>query len=109
MTSTHSFLSSLFVAALLSAGVWLSGCDYSDETTADNIGQVSVTGNEGLLVGEGAMLVQGHHIVVRMGRVNVDGQDFGGVPAGAEVYFRSNGNYRQLRVNGEDKSPTKKP
>ena len=47
MTSTHSFLSSLFVAALLSAGVWLSGCDYSDETTADNIGQVSVTGNEG--------------------------------------------------------------
>ncbi|MGL4205169.1 MAG: hypothetical protein ACRCRW_03425 [Aeromonadaceae bacterium] len=98
-------LFSLFIAVALLA----AGCDYFEDTSPKNLGQVSVTGDEGLLVGEGVMHVQGHRIAVRLGRVSVDERDYGGVPEGAEVYFRASGAFQQLLVNGEEQGPTKRP
>lgn len=73
-----------------------------------NEGNVSVMANEGRLVGRGHMEVDGHVVAVKMSRVTVDGKDYGAVTEGSEVYYRSNGNFHQLLVNGEERHPTKK-
>ena len=88
----------------------LSGCDYSGsgKQASENKGNVSVVPNEGRLVGRGRMEVDGHLLEVQKSRVMIDGQDYGGVPEGAEIYFRSNGDYRLVLVNGEERRPVTK-
>jgi hypothetical protein len=95
---------SLLVVGLLSA------CDRSSpyDKGPANEGNASVVGNEGRLVGRGHMEVDGHDVVVKMSRVTVDGKDYGVVTDGSEVYYRSNGDFHQLLVNGEERHPTKK-
>ena len=90
--------------------VLLSGCDYSGsgKQASGNKGNVSVIPNEGRLVGRGRMEVDGHLLEVQKSRVMIDGQDYGGVPDGAEIYFRSNGDYRLVLVNGEERRPVTK-
>lgn len=88
----------------------LSGCDDVGVGQQDsgNKGNVSVVPNEGRLVGRGRMEVDGHLVEVQKSRVMIDGQDYGGVPEGAEIYFRSNGDYRLVLVNGEERRPVTK-
>lgn len=90
--------------------VLLTGCDDlgSGKQASGNQGNVSVVPNEGRLVGRGRMEVDGHLIEVQKSRVMIDGQDYGGVPEGAEIYFRSNGDYRLVLVNGEERRPVTK-
>lgn len=108
MISPRPVFTSLFTL-LVVVTLLTAGCDNLEKTSPKNLGQVSVMGDEGLLVGEGVMHVQGHRIAVRLGRVSVDERDYGGVPEGAEVYFRTNGDFQQLLVNGEEMRPTKHP
>ena len=54
------------------------------------------------------MEVDGHLVEVQKSRIMIDGQDYGGVPEGAEIYFRSNGDYRLVLVNGEERRPVTK-
>ena len=108
MSLLHSIYPCLLGSVLLGS-VSLSGCDFQGGADTGNVGQVSVTGSEGLLVGEGVMNVGGHRIAVRQGRVSVDAKDYGSVPDGAEVYFRSGDASMKLLVNGEELGPTKKP
>ena len=88
----------------------LSGCDDfgSGKQASGNKGNVSVVPNEGRLVGRGRMEVDGHLVEVQKTRIMIDGQDYGGVPEGAEIYFRSNGDYRLVLVNGEERRPVTK-
>ena len=89
----------------LLAGLWLSGCDNTSDSTVSNKGNVSVSGNEGRLVGHGRMVVGQDTVEVRGSRVFVNGTDYGPVNENAEVYFRTNGSYRLLTVNGEGRNP----
>ena len=95
--------------SLLLVGM-LAACDRTNpyDKGPANEGNVSVMANEGRLVGRGHMEVDGHVVAVKMGRVTVDGKDYGAVTEGSEVYYRSNGNFHQLLVNGEERHPTKK-
>lgn len=87
----------------------LTACDIGPaETPPQNKGNVSVTANEGRLVGRGRMVVDGHVVEVQVGRVRIDSVDYGPVTSDSEIYFRSNGSYRQLLVNGEQRGPTRK-
>jgi len=88
----------------------LAACDRSSpyDKGPANEGNVSVMANEGRLVGRGRMEVDGHTVAVKMSRVTIDGKDYGSVTEGAEVYYRSNGDFHQLLVNGEERHPTKK-
>lgn len=92
--------------------VWvalLAGCDgASDPGASQNRGNVSVNANEGRLVGRGRMVVDGHTVEVQIGRVRIDGVDYGPANNDSEIYFRSNGSYHQLLVNGEQRGPTRK-
>ena len=90
--------------------VLLLGCDNvgSGKQASGNKGNVSVVANEGRLVGRGRMEVDGHLLEVQKSRISIDGQDYGGVPEGAEIYFRSNGDYRLVLVNGEERRPVTK-
>ena len=95
--------------SLLLVGM-LAACDRTNpyDKGSANEGNVSVMANEGRLVGRGHMKVDGHVVAVKMSRVTVDGKDYGAVTEGSEVYYRSNGNFHQLLVNGEERHPTKK-
>lgn len=95
--------------SLLLVGM-LAACDRTNpyDKGPANEGNVSVMANEGRLVGRGNMEVDGHVVAVKMSRVTVDGKDYGAVTEGSEVYYRSNGNFHQLVVNGEQRHPTKK-
>jgi hypothetical protein len=95
--------------SLLLVGM-LAACDRSSpyDKGPANEGNVSVMANEGRLVGRGRMEVDGHEVAVKMSRVTVDGKDYGAVTEGSEVYYRSNGDFHQLLVNGEERHPTKK-
>lgn len=95
--------------SLLLVGM-LAACDRTNpyDKGPANEGNVSVMANEGRLVGRGHMEVDGHVVAVKMSRVTVDGKDYGAVTEGSEVYYRSNGNFHQLLVNGEERHPTKK-
>ena len=53
-------------------------------------------------------LVDGHTVEVQIGRVRIDGVDYGPANNDSEIYFRSNGSYHQLLVNGEQRGPTRK-
>ena len=88
----------------------LAGCDGAGDRkqTPENQGNVAVVPNEGRLIGQGRMQVEGHLIEVQHGRVSVDNRDYGSVPDGAEIYFRSNGDYRFLQDNGEERRPSRK-
>lgn len=88
----------------------LTGCDGAGDRqpTPENQGNVAVVPNEGRLIGQGRMQVDGHLVEVQHGRVSVDNRDYGSVPDGAEIYFRSNGDYRLLQVNGEERRPNRK-
>ena len=95
--------------SLLLVGM-LAACDRTNpyDKGPANEGNVSVMANEGRLVGRGHMKVDGHVVAVKMSRVTVDGKDYGAVTEGSEVYYRSNGNFHQLLVNGEERHHTKK-
>jgi hypothetical protein len=95
--------------SLLVVGM-LSACDRTSpyDKGPANEGNVSVVGNEGRLVGRGHMEVDGHDVAVKMSRVTVDGKDYGVVTDSSEIYYRSNGDFHQLLVNGEERHPTKK-
>lgn len=86
---------------LLLLCIGLASCDSGLESGPQNRGKVSITGNEGLLVGEGAMMVGSHKLTVSHGRIKLDGDDYGVAPDSAEVVLRVNGDYQELRVNGE--------
>ena len=87
----------------------LTGCDGAGDRKSmpENQGNVAVVPNEGRLIGQGRMQVDGHLVEVQHGRVSVDHRDYGSVPDGAEIYFRSNGDYRLLQVNGEERRPSR--
>jgi len=95
--------------SLLLVGM-LAACDRTSpyDKGPANEGNVSVMANEGRLVGRGHMEVDGHMVAVKMSRVTVDGKDYGAVTEGSEIYYRSNGDFHQLLVNGEERHPTKK-
>lgn len=96
----------LGIVCLLLAGLWLSGCDKPGaDLTITNKGNVSVNGNEGRLVGHGRMVVGADTVEVRGSRVFINGTDYGPVNENAEVYYRTNGSFRLLTVNGEERSP----
>lgn len=93
------------VCGALLAGLWLGGCDNAADLKVSNKGNVSVSGNEGRLVGHGRMVVAQDTVEVRGSRVFINGTDYGPVNENAEVYYRTNGSYRLLTVNGEERSP----
>ena len=88
-----------FITLLLS--FFIMACDTGMEGGASNRGNVSITGNEGLLVGEGVMTVGAHTIKVGHGRIKLDGSDYGVAPEAAEVVLRVNGEFVEVLVNGE--------
>ena len=47
------------------------------------------------------MMVGSHKLTVSHGRIKLDGDDYGVAPDSAEVVLRVNGDYQELRVNGE--------
>lgn len=80
-----------------------SGCDQQGGGSGANLGNVSVVGTEGRIVGDGRMYVDGHKIEVKYNRVWVDGKDYGQTSDGSEIYFSSKGDYTQVLVNGEER------
>ena len=88
--------------------VGLMACDTGFDSGPQNRGNVSITGNEGLLVGEGVMIVGSHKLTVSHGRIKLDGVDYGVAPDASEVVLRVNGDYREVLVNGESRGKVKK-
>ena len=88
--------------------IGLTACDTGFESGPQNRGNVSITGDEGLLVGEGSMVVGSHKLTVGHGRIKLDGVDYGVAPDAYEVVLRVNGDYPQVLVNGESRGKTKK-
>lgn len=89
----------ILISLLLS--FFILACDTDMPGSTANRGNVSITGNEGLLIGDGVMTVAEHTIKVGHGRIKLDGNDYGVVPEAAEVVLRVNGSFIEVRVNGE--------
>jgi hypothetical protein len=85
---------------VLMLGLLLTACD-EEVAGVSNRGNVSITGNEGLLVGDGIMTVGAHTIKVGHGRIKLDGNDYGVAPEAAEIVLRVNGEFVEVLVNGE--------